>query len=254
MVTDRNPDVNSTLTINDGKHKRMSNEEFDKVKKTMVGTCDLCGGTFSDLMTHLRKHYYDKPFLCRSCNLSFKTEEELNVHKTSCEEQKKLPFPCSVCMTLNCVNLEHGRMQVKQVQQVQTQEMQYEEIPKKTYKCLGCKRQFDLYKQWKAHCGFCTSQSRLHKCPNCKKCYGLLILLRIHQIHCKKEMENDFSCDYCHEKLDNKSYLVTHVLRKHKETVEITLESLLNESKQLKKNAERAAAMKMPIIKLFKNQ
>lgn len=227
----------------------MSNQEFDKVKKTMVGTCDLCGGTFSDLMTHLRKHYYDKPFLCRSCNLSFKTEDELETHKNTCEEQKKLPYPCSVCMTITCTNPEHGRNQVKQVPQLQqTQSAQPQESSKKTYKCVGCKRQFELYKQWKAHCGFCNSQSRLHKCSNCKKCYGLLILLRIHQIHCKKDMESNFSCDHCHKKLNDKSDLVVHVLQKHKETVAITLESLLNESKQLKKNAE-TNTMKVSVLK-----
>lgn len=173
--------------------------DLDEPDTKIAEQCDICHKSFTDLITHVRTHFYDKPFLCKSCNNSFKTRSELSLHQRECVPPKL--YPCTVCKITGCKLPHHAKGSKK--------------TSKKTFVCQVCKKIFLFFSQWSVHTSMCHTETKRFRCRDCGKCYGFPSTLKIHESYCSNRVENGFRCEDCNRNFKQRVDFVTHMVSRH---------------------------------------
>lgn len=167
--------------------------------------CEICGQRYtklSNFKAHIKTHRNTvivpklTPFVCNSCNKTFRTNSNLKEHSNYCSGA--LPFTCkhvdcekkfpTVTKLKNHVKLKHDK--------------KFSSI------CSICNIGFVKMSSYKAHMTSHSTEKK-YNCTKCDKSYKTLSNLNFHMKFHNEKLP--FSCDICSRGFMRKEYLEAHI-------------------------------------------
>ena len=167
------------------KHRRLVHEGIKpKVNKPSTGKkrspCPVCGGMFTELQSHMRKHTGEKPYQCNICERRFAASNTLVAHQRTHTGDR--PYKCTQCDKTFTQN-SHRSTHVKQVHSHE-----------RNYKCETCGKAFKSSSHLRLH-NDTHANSLSFICQICSVGFRSKRLLQSHMtVH---KVEKRFECHDC---------------------------------------------------------
>lgn len=135
---------------------------------------------------------------CRSCNKTFKTNKNLNIHMKTHINKNERKFVCHVCDKRFC-------------RSDQLKEHMRKHTGEKPYECKICNRKFAFSSNLRSHMPV-HSTERLFACNICSRKFKSKLHLRGHNMLCRT-----FTCDICQRYFRKFDTLKRHMFSQHVE-------------------------------------
>ena len=157
--------------------------------------CPVCGGMFTELHTHMRKHTGEKPYQCNICERRFAAANTLVAHQRTHTGER--PFKCTQC-DKTFTQSSHRSTHMKSVH-----------LTERGYKCETCGKSFKLKSHLNMHKEIHADNWLSFICQICGIGCRSKRLLKSHMlIH---EVEKRFECTDCGLKFRHPGTYRTHM-------------------------------------------
>eukprot|EP00808_Paulinella_micropora_P032083 g24927.t1 len=181
-------------------HPALSPQHVDRFQ------CPQCEGRFptrSQLNSHLRAHFGNRNFACSSCNSTYSTEAERDVHVQTVHLAQR-PFTCPQCSKSFTTS---GRLKLHL--------SEVHDNASKTLPCPRCHRRFKHRWELKDHTMRAHTGEKPFACPNCTKRFVTRSELIVHMRGTHDQGQKPYVCQACNRSFTQAADLDKHIKRLH---------------------------------------